>query len=388
MNKQTKQKVKFFMSAMISRLEDNKEFFEEIRYTYYSGTKAFSGSVKFEDEKYINCFNTKTETVDKEKIADAITEEMNSYDRLTVRYIERGSCFEIEASDKKVTQKTVEKEKSVHKKNDSFTQVGIDFSKRDYILKIGKADAVLREIGILTDDGKIKNDMIRKYNQIDHFIELAQSVILSLPKDKKIYVLDCACGKSYLSFVLNYYMRDVLKLNCSFIGVDIKPNVIEKSKQMAKKLGYNNMEFICADMNSYTPNVKIDLLISLHACDTATDMSLGLGIRNKVKAIICVPCCHKEMLSQYSFEPFGALLDFPVFKAKMADTLTDAMRALYLKANGYDVTAVEYISPLETPKNLMIKAVKKSGKDEKSMEEYNKIRQLLKTQLSIEKYSH
>lgn len=390
MNKQTNLKVKFFLEALIARLFDNEEFFEKIRYTYYSGTKAFVGNVEFKDGKFENRFNTKTEMVGKKEISDALLRENGAYNRLVIEYFERGTCFLIDATDKKVLQKTIENDKKENKseKGHDLIKTGIDFSKRDYILKIGEADALLKEIGILTSDGKIKNDMIRKYNQIDHFIELAKNVIDAFDKDKKIYVLDCACGKSYLSFVLNYYMRDILKLNCSFIGVDIKPNVIETSKKMAKNLGYNNMEFVCEDMNTYTPNVKIDLLISLHACDTATDMSLGLGIRNKVKSIICVPCCHREMLSQYSCEPIKALLEFPVFKARLADNLTDAMRSLYLKAKGYDVTAVEYISPLETPKNLMIKAVRKREEDKCATNEYNSIKKLLNTELSIEKYAN
>lgn len=229
--------------------------------------------------------------------------------------------------------------------------------------------------------------MIRKYNQIDHFIELAKPIVEKLPLDRRVTVLDCACGKSYLSFVLNYYMRDVLKMNCGFVGVDYNEGVVKESENIARRLGYANMKFICADMNSYQPEEKIDLMVSLHACDTATDMALGVGIRNNVGAIICVPCCHKEMLGQYSYEPFDALCDFPIFKARLADTLTDAMRSLYLKAKGYDVVAMEYISPLETPKNLMIKAVKRKTENRQAMEEYKKLSDILGVRLSIEKYS-
>jgi SAM-dependent methyltransferase len=388
MNRQTTGKLKFLLDAVFLRLSQNIDFFKRIEYTYYCGTKAFKGSVEVKNEKFANLFNTQQVLADKSEIADEILKYAPGYDRLLLRYFERGSCFEIEATDKKVSQKTIKDESGRNDNKKENNIRGIDFGKRDYIIKVGEADALLKEIGILSAEGKIKNDMIRKYNQIDHFIELAKSVTDSFSKDKKVCVLDCACGKSYLSFVLNYYMRDILKLNCHFTGVDYKQNVIDESRKMAKNLGYNNMEFVCADMNSYCPNEKIDLLVSLHACDTATDMSLGLGIRNKVKAIICVPCCHKEMLASYSYEPFEALLGFPVFKKRIADDLTDAMRCLYLKANGYEVSATEYISPLETPKNLMIKAVKKSDGDKKAALEYNKLEELLNVNLSVKTYSN
>lgn len=384
MKKQTVSKIELLLSGILSRLSDNTEFFEEISVSYKSGTKSFEGSVLQEDGAFVYRFNGKSIKAEQISLGKVMLDGAENYESVLIVYRERGACIELEGSDRKVSHRQVAN--TAKKERDARANV-INQGKRDYFIKIGEADKLLCEIGILTKEGKLKNDMIRKYNQIDHFIELAKPVIESLGRKKKIYVLDCACGKSYLSFVLNYYMRDVLKLDCSFIGVDIKQSVVDSSAQMAKNLGYNNMKFVCEDMNSYTPPVPVDLLVSLHACDTATDMSLGLGIRSGVRAIICVPCCHKEMLSTYSYEPFSALTDFPVFKARLADTLTDAMRALYLKARGYDVTALEYISPLETPKNLMIKAIKKSDGDEKAMEEYRNISDSLGVYLSVEVYS-
>lgn len=383
MKSKTIDKIEFLLSALLSRIHENIEFFEGIDFSYKSGTKMFEGNVVLENDLFVCRFNGRSESLKYEDICSFITKDGQSYESLFLTYKERGVFIEFEGSDKKVTQKQVQSEK---KKELSKANV-INQGKRDYIIKIGEADKLLTEIGILTKEGKLKNDMIRKYNQIDHFIELARPVIESLGRNKKIYVLDCACGKSYLSFVLNFYMRDILKLDCSFIGVDYNEGVVRASERMAKNLGYNNMKFVCADVSSYTPPVKIDLLVSLHACDTATDMSLGLGIRSDVRAIICVPCCHKEMLKSYNYEPFSAITDFPVFKARLADTLTDAMRALYLKARGYEVTALEYISPLETPKNLMIKAIKKKDNDFEAYEEYQKLSDELGVYLSIGAYS-
>ena len=139
---------------------------------------------------------------------------------------------------------------------------------------------------------------------------------------------------------------------------------------MAENLGYRNMEFHAIDIKDYVPDKKINVVISLHACDTATDMALALGIKVESDVIIAVPCCHREMLSQYSYTPFKSILKQGVFKSRMADILTDGMRSLMLEAKGYDVSVVEYISPLETPKNLMIRAIKKREENDEAMNEY------------------
>ena len=147
-------------------------------------------------------------------------------------------------------------------------------------------------------------------------------------------LLDCACGKSYLSFVMNYYIHEVLHRRCRVIGVDIKEHVIDESRAMAKRLGYHNMTFICADLRTYQPPKNVTAVISLHACDIATDLALGTAIRAKAKYIACVPCCHKELLDQYTMPGLEPLTKFGVFKARFNDVLTDSMRALKLEAEG------------------------------------------------------
>ncbi|MNO90263.1 23S rRNA methyltransferase A [compost metagenome] len=241
---------------------------------------------------------------------------------------------------------------------------------RDYYIKVGKADALLKEIGIMSKDGKIKNNKIRKYNQIDHYVELLEGVLDSLPKNKVITILDCGCGKSYLTFVLNYYLTEIKRRKCKFIGLDISEGVINSSKEMAKNLGYRNMEFHAIDIKMYKPKEKINVVMSLHACDTATDMALALGIKLESDCIIAVPCCHRQMLSQYNYEPFEGITKHGILKARLADVLTDGMRSMMLEAKGYDVSVVEYISPLETPKNLMIRALKTSDENYDLMSEY------------------
>jgi len=299
-----------------------------------------------------------------------------------LRYNERGTSIIIEGDSRNVNMRTEQlKEEAANLKKET-SQIG----NRDYLIKVGQADSLLTEIGILGKNGKVKNDMIRKYNQIDHFVELIDPLLRELSqKHGSITVLDCGCGKSYLSFVLNYYIKEVLKKPCHFIGIDYSPVVIKASKQTAINLGYSNMDFKEMDLNEYVADRRIDLVISLHACDTATDMAMALAVNNKVGAMVMVPCCHKELLSQYSFEPFAHIIKHGVFKARIADALTDGMRSMFLEAKGYKVSVVEYISPLETPKNLMIRAIKDGTENAAMMQEYRKLKKLLNVSPALER---
>lgn len=204
-------------------------------------------------------------------------------------------------------------------------------------------------------------------------------------KYDEIVLLDCACGKSYLSFVMNYYIHEVLHRRCRVIGVDIKEHVIDESRAMAKRLGYHNMTFICADLRTYQPPKNVTAVISLHACDIATDLALGTAIRAKAKYIACVPCCHKELLDQYTMPGLEPLTKFGVFKARFNDVLTDSMRALKLEAEGYKVSVVEYISPLDTTKNLLIRATRTGKVNHRAKAEYDAVRRTLGTTSELDR---
>jgi hypothetical protein len=168
-----------------------------------------------------------------------------------------------------------------------------------------------------------------------------------------------------------------MKKPCHFIGLDYSETVIEASRKTAANLSYHNMEFIKTDIRNFSSGRDIHLVISLHACDTATDEAIALALRNEARSMVLVPCCHRELLNQYSYEPFSQILKHGILKARMADVLTDGMRALFLESLGYDVSVVEYISPLETPKNLMLRAQKVKGPDRKAMSDYEKLKALL-----------
>lgn len=378
MNKNNLNKLKLFLMGLENRFLENNSIFNHITVSYVSGLKSFKGIASLGDDNTLS-YNFKgiTKILTIKDLFQEIVQEGESYESLSLTYSERGEVILITADNKNVTMKNIDVDKAAEDTSiSSGKKETIPHSNtstllnRDYYIKTGKADSLLKEIGIMSKDGKIKNDKIRKYNQIDHYVELLEGILDDLPKNTTINILDCGCGKSYLSFVLNYYLTEVKRRKCHFIGLDYSEGVIESSKNMATNLGYRNMEFHAIDIKNYVPDKKIHVVISLHACDTATDMALALGIRVDSDVIIAVPCCHREMLNEYSYEPFKNILKHGIFKTRMADILTDGMRSLMLEAKGYDVSVVEYISPLETPKNLMIRAIKKREENSKAMDEY------------------
>ena len=377
MNKKTTGKISLFLSGIVSRMNENRDFFNNITVEFKSGAKLFRAVI---NNSMVLDYQAVQKSITAEEITEIICTEASKYDSARIIYSERGAKIIIDADDRNVK---MHHEDSVEEQAaSSVVQTG-----REYVVNPALAKDLLTEINILAKNGKIKNDKIRKYNQIDYFVELMQGVLKETGDRDEYVILDAACGKSYLSFVLNFYLREILKKKCRFIGVDYSETVINASKRTAKNLGYNNMEFIQADLNSYMPQGRIDLVISLHACEAATDMAMGLGIRSKARAIVCVPCCHKDILKQYSYEPFKAITKHGILKARLADTLTDGLRAAYLEAMGYKVSMVEYISPLETPKNIMIRSIYTGNKSKKALEEYNELKDMIHVSPAIERFS-
>lgn len=383
MNKQSIQKLGLFLTGLEQRITENSSFFKKIVLKFKSGAKYYEGIITLQDGRLLLQYNGRADTIEISWLGARVAKIAQQYEAVNLVYEERGSTIFIDADDKNVKMKTKDAEAAeTCKEHNELSQI----ANRDYYIKVGAADDVLRAIGILGDNGKIKNDMIRKYNQIDHYIELVDDMLKSLcGKYESINVVDCGCGKSYLSFVLNYYIKEVLKKNCQFTGLDISKTVIDASGKIAAQLGYRNMEFKVTDIRNYTAGKDIHLAISLHACDTATDEAIALAVNNNAKAIIMVPCCQKEILSQYKFDALKSITKHGVLKARLADVLTDGIRLMILEALGYKASIVEYVSPLETPKNLMIRAEKTGGVNKNIVEEYKKLKQTLGIHPTLEK---
>lgn len=382
MNKQIAQKADLFLMGLQGRFEDGKDFFLSIEFEFVSGNKKYSSIVSLEEGKLVYNFMGDTFRCGFNEFTSFIKSKIPEFDSLLLTYLERGKQTVIKADNKDV--KIEVKDIQISEEKASKAVSSSVMSDREYFIKPDKAADLLEAIGILAKNGKVRNDKIRKYNQIDHFIELADPLLRKLCATKKqIRIVDCGCGKSYLSFALNYYIKEVLGKNCYFTGLDYNGAVIEESARIAKKLKYNNMQFIETDIGAFEPDGSYDMLLTLHACDTATDKALRFALDHKVSSIICVPCCHKEMNSQYHMDGFEDVLKYGILKARIADSLTDGLRAMYLEGHGYDVTMLEYISPIDTPKNLMIKAIKTSGRNDAMLNKYRKICGNLGVKLSI-----
>jgi SAM-dependent methyltransferase len=359
MNKTSIDKLGFFFLGLGSRFEENIDIFKSIEVAFTAGLKTFKGNGRLKEDGTLGYnFNGQTKSVTFPELTEEIKKEAAKYDSVRVVYEERGSRLVITGDSKNVNMTTENlKQKEVAEVSETSSLLN-----RDYYIKAKDASKLLMAIDIMSKDGKVKNNRIRKYNQIDHYVELLDQAFAHLKRNETVNILDVGCGKSYLSFVLNYYLTEVKRMKCHFIGIDISPQVIESSEKIRKELGYRNMEFHAMDIKDFKDDRRIHAVLSLHACDTATDMALAFGVVKEADLIVAVPCCHKEMLSTYSYEPFRGIMKHGILKARLADTLTDGLRGLMLEAKGYEVSIVEYISPLETPKNLMIRAYR-TGKE-------------------------
>lgn len=375
-------KLKLLLSGISARLTKNRDFFVQAVCTFTSGKKKFDAQLARTEQGYALRFQGSAREVDAAGFCAFFAEQAEKFDESVLTYTERSAVVTLSVTARGVQMKQAEREATAEEKAAAANPL-LD-SGRQYLIRVDQAAALLREIGILTADGKLKNDMIRKYNQIDHYVELV-APMFEQDDSEEIVLLDCACGKSYLSFVMNYYLHEVLHRRCRVIGVDINEHVIEESRAMAKRLGYHNMVFQCADLRTYRPPKNVTAVISLHACDIATDLALATAIRARAKYIACVPCCHKELLDRYTLPGLEPLTRFGVFKARFNDVLTDSMRALKLEAEGYKVSVVEYISPLDTPKNLLIRAVRTGKVNTRARQEYDAVRHVLGTTSELDR---
>ena len=228
---------------------------------------------------------------------------------------------------------------------------------KHYILEEGKTVPFLRDLGVMTKTGEIVRTKFDKFRQINRFLEFIEDILPQLPKDREVTILDFGCGKSYLTFAMYYYLHELNGYDIRIIGLDLKTDVIEACNQLAKKYGYKKLKFPEGNIADYTGSDEVDMVVTLHACDTATDFALAKAVGWKAKVILSVPCCQHELNGQMANEVLAPLCSYGLIKERMAALVTDSLRAEYLKREGYDTQILKFIDMEHTPKNILIRAV-------------------------------
>lgn len=246
------------------------------------------------------------------------------------------------------------------KMNASAKQPKISLShnrKKKYILEEGIPVPFLIDLGVMTQNGNIVNAHYDKFRQINRFLEYIEDILPSLPTGRELRILDFGCGKSYLTFAIYYYLKVLKGYPVRITGLDLKEDVIRHCNELAVKYGYDKLEFLCGDIAYYDGCSQVDMVVTLHACDTATDYALAKAVGWGAKVILSVPCCQHELNKQIKNDLLSPVLHYGILKERMAALMTDGLRAQILEANGYRTQILEFIDMAHTPKNLLIRAV-------------------------------
>ena len=234
--------------------------------------------------------------------------------------------------------------------------------KKHYILEEGKAVPFLQDLGVMTKEGEIVRTKFDKFRQINRFLEFIEDVLPELPKDREVTILDFGCGKSYLTFAMYYYLRELEGFDVNVIGLDLKEDVIRHCSELARSYGYDKLHFYQGDIAGYEGVSSVDMVVTLHACDTATDFALAKAVEWGAQVILSVPCCQHELNRQIRNETLQPIMRYGILKERMAALITDGLRAELLESKGYDTQLLEFIDMEHTPKNILIRAVKTGKK--------------------------
>ena len=231
--------------------------------------------------------------------------------------------------------------------------------KKVYLIEEGVPADFLVELGVMNSQGLVHKNKYDKFRQINRFLEFIDDIIPKLERNKQIRILDFGCGKSYLTFAMYYYLKKVKNIDVAITGLDLKEDVIKTCNALAKKLSYDNLEFLNGDIANYDKESKVDMVVTLHACDTATDYAIYKAVKWDAKVILSVPCCQHEINKQIKNDMLNPVLKYGILKERISALVTDGIRAEVLEEYGYDAQILEFIDMEHTPKNLLIRAVKR-----------------------------
>ena len=256
---------------------------------------------------------------------------------------------------------------------------------KQYILKEGMDIPFLRDLGVMTQEGKIVRSRFDKFRQINRYLEFIEDVIDELPKDRTIRIIDFGCGKSYLTFAMYYYLHELQHRDIQVTGLDLKTDVIKHCNELAEKLGYDRLKFERGDISTYEGTDVADMVVTLHACDLATDYALDKAVKWGARVILAVPCCQHELNRQIQCDSLKPVLKYGIIKERIAALLTDALRANLLEQQGYETQILEFIDMEHTPKNLLIRAVKKGSMRPKHSTDIRTVEELLHVAPTLDK---
>ena len=269
---------------------------------------------------------------------------------------------------------------------DPFSLVAAHNREKRYILKEGSPVDFLVDLGVMTKDGKVVRSRYDKFRQINRFLEFVQDILPALDKGRTVHIIDFGCGKFYLTFAMYYYLKILHGYDIEVTGLDLKKDVIDHCNALARRYGYDRLRFLHGDIASYEGCDSVDMVVTLHACDTATDYALYKAVAWNARVILSVPCCQHELNRQITCDLMAPVLQFGLLKERMAALVTDGLRGELLKCAGYKTQILEFIDMEHTPKNILIRGVKESGKRPFALsKDYLSCKQLLGVEPTLEK---
>ncbi len=236
--------------------------------------------------------------------------------------------------------------------------------KKRYILEEGVQVPFLQDLGVMTREGQIVRTKFDKFRQINRFLEFIEDILPELDRERELTILDFGCGKSYLTFAMYYYLHELKHYDIRIVGLDLKRDVIRHCNELSRKYGYEKLIFQEGNIAEYKGADRVDMVVTLHACDTATDYALNKAVEWRARVILSVPCCQHELNGQIECGVLEPVLKYGLVKERMAALMTDALRAQYLEREGYETQILEFIDMEHTPKNILIRAVRTGRKGE------------------------